>query len=134
MPDSESEDELDGCVEEKHVSSRDEEEVNETELMEDEVTYGDSPSETLDAAYSSTTTQDSPTMQEESETSGSCFSPGGAVDMFGKQPVDFLPLFLTEEIIDRIVAETKKYANDYIDSHILPPNSRVRKWKPCTIN
>ena len=44
-------------------------------------------------------------------------------DMSGKSPVDFVQLFLTCTILENIVTETNRYADDYIQSHNLPPNS-----------
>ena len=59
------------------------------------------------------------------------FSPGCTFDMSGKSPVDFVQLFLTCTILENIVTETNRYADDNIQSHNLPRNSRVHKWKPC---
>ena len=54
--------------------------------------------------------------------------------MSGKGPVDFVQLFLTCTILENIVSETNRYADDYIQSHNLPRNSRVHKWKPCNLD
>ena len=43
-------------------------------------------------------------------------------DISGKSPVDFVQLFLTCTILENIVTETNRYADDYIQSHNLPPN------------
>lgn len=44
----------------------------------------------------------------------------------------FLSLFMTNEVLDNILSETNKYANDYIEkekkANKLPPKSRFRQW------
>ena len=49
------------------------------------------------------------------------------------EPIDFAKLYLTDEIIDLIVVETNRYAQQYIADHMpLPPHSPVNDWKPTT--
>jgi len=62
------------------------------------------------------------------------FHRGCTTDMSGKNPVDFVLLFLTTAILENIVTETNRYADDYIRSHKNSPHrSRVHKRKPCTL-
>lgn len=53
------------------------------------------------------------------------FVPSGITD-----PGEFYRLFLTDEIIDKIVLETNKYAAKNIESENLKQNSRAKLWKP----
>jgi len=46
--------------------------------------------------------------------------------------LDYLSLFVHDELIDVIVRETNIYAQQYIESTQLPRHSRVQKWKPTT--
>ena len=54
--------------------------------------------------------------------------------MSGKDSVDFFQLFLTDNMLERIVEETNRYANDFIESNELPPHSRVQQWKNCSLD
>lgn len=63
------------------------------------------------------------------------FRPGyiGALNI----PEDFseyeiISLFLTSDLIDICVEETNRYANNYIASNNIPPNSRAAKWENTT--
>lgn len=63
------------------------------------------------------------------------FRPGyiGALNI----PEDFseyeiMSLFLTSDLIDICVEETNRYANNYIASNNIPPNSRAAKWENTT--
>jgi hypothetical protein len=47
-----------------------------------------------------------------------------------KSPDEFYRLFLTDEVIDKIVLETNNYASKCIQSDQLKNKSRVRQWKP----
>ena len=46
---------------------------------------------------------------------------------------NFCSSFLTDDLLERIVEETNKYASDFIESNELPSHSRVRRWKPCNL-
>ena len=54
--------------------------------------------------------------------------PGCTQDMTDKSPLEFLALFITDAMLDRIVAETNLYAEQFIASHDLAPQSRVHGW------
>lgn len=47
-----------------------------------------------------------------------------------EQLLDFLKLFLTDDLIDIIVTETNRYADQYRTKHLLKPRLRVQEWKP----
>ena len=47
-------------------------------------------------------------------------------------PTEAYLLFLTDEIIDLIVTETNRYADQVIASRVLTRNSRLRAWVPTT--
>ena len=117
--------------------SENEVEMSENEVTEGECIYEDWCRDSVASQDQCSYTQDSSSAlpsSQDSDTSDSSFPPGCTVDMSGKQPVDFVQLFLTDELLQVMIAETNKYAKDYIDSHNLPPKSRVCKWKPCTMN
>jgi len=44
--------------------------------------------------------------------------------------LDYIELFLTDEVVNIMVEETNRYAEQYIQSHTLKPRSRVRQWEP----
>ena len=46
--------------------------------------------------------------------------------------LDSFLLFFDEDIINTIVTETNRYAEQYIESCTLKPRSRVRNWEPVT--
>ena len=54
--------------------------------------------------------------------------PGCTQDMSNKSPLEFLSLFITDKILKGIVEQTNLFAQQFIDSHELPPRSRVRQW------
>ena len=47
--------------------------------------------------------------------------PGCTQDMTDKSPLEFLGLFITDTMLDRIVSETNLYAEQFIASHNLAP-------------
>ena len=57
--------------------------------------------------------------------------PGLKVDMARKKPIDFFNLFVTDELINTMISETNRYANQEIDKHRpLKRSSRLKDWKP----
>lgn len=54
------------------------------------------------------------------------------VPVTAETPTDFYKLFVTEEIIDKMVSETNKYAENYINNSQVntKPKSRVKAWTP----
>ncbi|XP_061536929.1 piggyBac transposable element-derived protein 4-like [Phycodurus eques] len=68
-----------------------------------------------------------------------CFTatPGprsAATELDSKLPADFLELFLTDELLQRIADQTNLYATQYfqVQSESLP-HSRVHAWKPVSV-
>lgn len=51
-----------------------------------------------------------------------------------KSPIDIYKLFVTDEIINKMVEETNKYAETYIQSATLKNASRAKKWIPTDYN
>lgn len=47
--------------------------------------------------------------------------------------LDYFELIFSQDLLQHIVTETNRYANDYIASADLAVNSRVKKWKDMTI-
>jgi len=45
-------------------------------------------------------------------------------------PLDFVKLYFTEQVIDLVVMQTNRYAEQYIASHVLPPHSSINRWHP----
>lgn len=56
--------------------------------------------------------------------------PGIQVDTAGFSNVDYIKLFLTDDIIQVLVRETNTYAQQYKAAHNLTPHSRVNRWMP----
>lgn len=54
------------------------------------------------------------------------------VPVTAETPTDFYKLFVTEEIIDKMVSKTNKYAENYINNSQAntKPKSRVKAWTP----
>lgn len=54
------------------------------------------------------------------------------VPVTAETPTDFYKLFVTEEIIDKMVNETNKYAENYINNSQAntKPKSHVKAWTP----
>ena len=44
--------------------------------------------------------------------------------------LDFLELYLTDEMLELIVTETNRYANQYLDSNL--NNTYLDEWQPLT--
>ena len=52
------------------------------------------------------------------------------VYMNSKKSIDFLKLFVTDELINAMVLETNKYAEQEINKHhLLKRSSRLKDWK-----
>ena len=47
-------------------------------------------------------------------------------------PIDCYRHFITDEIIDLMVRETNRYAQQYFQTHELTSRSKFRQWKPTT--
>ena len=47
-------------------------------------------------------------------------------------PIDCYRHFITDEIIDLMVRETNRYAEQYFQTHELTSRSKFRQWKPTT--
>ena len=45
-------------------------------------------------------------------------------------PIDIFELFITDEVVDCIVAETNRYASQVIDSQTVTKKSRLNAWRP----
>ena len=45
-------------------------------------------------------------------------------------PLDSVKLYFTEQVIDLVVMQTNRYAEQYIASHVLPPHSSINRWHP----
>ena len=45
-----------------------------------------------------------------------------------ESPLDFFSLLLTEEMLQNIVTQTNLSAQQFVETHELPPHSRVRQW------
>lgn len=56
------------------------------------------------------------------------------VPIRNKLPVDIYSLFLTDDIIDKIVEETNKYADKYLLEKEITAKSRSKAWKPTDAN
>ena len=55
--------------------------------------------------------------------------PGVTADIAEGRPIDFFKLFITSTMLQHIVSSTKLFADQYHESHDLPPRSRVREWR-----
>jgi hypothetical protein len=47
-------------------------------------------------------------------------------------PIDCYRHFITDEIIDLMVRETNRYAEQYLQAHEIRRRSKYREWKPTT--
>lgn len=45
-------------------------------------------------------------------------------------PFDYMRLYFSDDLVDAIVAETNRYADQYIALNPIPPHSPVRNWVP----
>lgn len=97
--------------------------------------YSSSSSSGPSSSSSSCPSSSSSSGPSSSSSSSSSFDQtyGCNFDMSGKVPVDFAQLFLSDEILQKLVDETNLFADQFISSNDLPPRSRVREWKPCTL-
>jgi hypothetical protein len=59
-------------------------------------------------------------------------SPGAQVDDSVEKPIDFFNLLFTDEIINKIVFETNRYASNKINETTLGSWSTWKNWKPLT--
>ena len=48
-------------------------------------------------------------------------------------PIDFFKLLLTEEIVELMVTETNRYADQFLEKTALKPKSRAQNWQPTTV-
>lgn len=52
--------------------------------------------------------------------------------MMDCSPLEFWQLFVTDELIKKLVLETNRYAEQQKASReVIPPNARIRKWVDC---
>ena len=57
--------------------------------------------------------------------------PGVQENTNGFQPADFYKLYLTDDLVQKMVDETNLYAQQYMQANPnLPPHSRARQWSP----
>ena len=49
-------------------------------------------------------------------------------------PLDYFRLYFTDELIDLLVSETNRYADQYMDRNNVPPHSPVHMWTPTDRN
>ena len=57
-------------------------------------------------------------------------TPGLKIQMNSMQPIDFFKLFLTDDLINLMVTETNRYADQEINKHLpLRRSSRLNPWK-----
>ena len=63
-------------------------------------------------------------------------TPGCTQDMTNKSPLQFLELFVTEEMLKTIQEQTILYAEQYISSNTIAERSRVKQWNrsPHTVS
>ena len=52
----------------------------------------------------------------------------GCTQAPGNTPLDFFQLMVTDVMLDDIVAQTRLYASQFIDSHTINPRSCVQQW------
>lgn len=71
---------------------------------------------------SSENSDDDPTLPEYTQ------QPHCTQDMTNKSPLDFFQLFITDSILETVVAQTNLFAQQYLDSHELKQRSRVQQW------
>ena len=58
-------------------------------------------------------------------------TPGLKIQMNSIQPIDFFKLFLTDDLINMMITETNRYADQEINKHCpLRKSSRLNLWKP----
>jgi len=49
------------------------------------------------------------------------------------KPIDFFSQFLTEDIVKCMVTETNRYAEQFLETNELKPQSRMRRWSPTDV-
>lgn len=138
MLDNDSDDDFDGFVEENYASGNegeDDGDALDSSLVDSIPSTSVGPGSSSSGISLSSIPQ---FRQIHSSTSGLTIpefeqTPGSTQDMTGKNPVDFLQLFVTESVLENIVDETNKYADQYMESTDLPPRSRARSWRPCSV-
>ena len=54
--------------------------------------------------------------------------PGCAIPVEGNRPLEYFTLLMTDDMLQNIVTQTNLNAQQYIESHDIPPHSRVRRW------
>lgn len=60
--------------------------------------------------------------------------PGFRITVPGlKEPVDYFQSFFDNEIMDHIVCETNRFADQFIEKNELTPRSRAQDWKATTV-
>lgn len=91
-------------------------------------------------------------MSSSSETEDSTFTPIAPTKTFSKatddfldtpgprrappsnaSPIDYFNLFFTPSLLESIVIETNRYASQFIQSHDLSDNSRIKKWTETNV-
>ena len=132
---SESEDEFDGYIDEDDYEERrqrllEEYECSEEESREDENEGSESEGRESEGG--------------ENEGSGEAMDTGGAsrasiltyshqpgckATLRGNDPIDYFSLFFDDALLQHIVQQTKLNYEQYVESHVLGPRSRVRQWE-----
>jgi len=59
--------------------------------------------------------------------------PGPTIQL-PEKAFEFVKIFLTDELINLIVKETNRYADQFLQRKTLTPNARAQDWKPVTYN
>ena len=49
-------------------------------------------------------------------------------------PLDYFQLYFTDAVVDLLVIETNRYAEQYIQRNVVPPHSPVNTWTPTDKN
>ena len=49
-------------------------------------------------------------------------------------PLDYFKLYFTDDVLDLLVVETNRYAEQYIQRNVVPPHSPVQNWTPTEKN
>ena len=66
--------------------------------------------------------------EQESGIPNYMYMPGCTQPARDGTPLHFFQLFITDEILDDVVAQTQLYANQFIVAHTIGPRSRVQQW------
>ena len=59
---------------------------------------------------------------------------GCSKDMSGASPLQFFQQMVSDQMLDNIVEQTNLYAQQYMESTNLPPNSRAHGWSHSPFN